>query len=44
MFRVYENFGVGFIVKTTQEVFSNELAGETSGAAGSIFSFSSAVT
>lgn len=44
MFRVYENFGVGFIVKTTQEVFNNELAGETSGAAGSIFSFSSAVT
>ena len=32
------------IMKTTQEVFNNVLAGETSGAAGSIFSFSSAMT
>ena len=29
MFRVYENFGVGFIMKTTQEVFNNVLAGES---------------
>ena len=30
MFRVYENFGVGFIVKKTQEVLHDVLVGETS--------------
>ena len=40
MFRVYENFGVGFIVKKTQGVLNNVLADETSGTSGSIFSFS----
>lgn len=35
--RVYENYGVGFIVKKTQEVLHDVLVGETSGALGSIF-------
>ena len=42
MFKVYENFGVGLILKKTQEVLNNVLAAETSGASGSIWGFSNA--